>query len=349
MTAELYGHQVCTDESEQYLGSVQFTFRIVRPDTVFYYEHDCLEEDYTGEIKNDTIWPTNIVDCDTVKVTVKMYGQNSSKMDTVYAEDSYYESMNGITYPQDPNNPLEYEQTITLNLTELFGTKNASDCDSIIYRHIKITTCLSMNIVNDTAAQHFCPGETYDVPYTFIKGTIGDTYFIMDNEKTPVTANGGFITIPVDNLKPGKYQSLITVDDPNCERTLQFPLDLTVFFPKDIFAYKFNNVLAVYKNGYGGNTGYDFVAYQWFKNGTPIEGATQSIYHTAEPFTLGDEYFVVLTDKNGMTLPSCSQTINDVPDFNQPNAAPAKKVLSNQHMYIVREGQTYTIYGHRVQ
>lgn len=349
VTAELYGHQVCTDESEQYLGSVQFTFRIVRPDTVFYYEHDCLEEDYTGEIKNDTIWPTNIVDCDTVKVTVKMYGLNSSKMDTVYAEDSYYEPMNGITYPQDPDNPLEYEQTIELNLTQLFGTKNASDCDSIIYRHIKITTCLDMSIVNDPATQHFCPGETFDVPYTFRKGTIGDAYFIMGNEKTPVTANGGFITIPVESLKPGTYQSLITVDDPNCEQTLQFPLDLTVFFPKDIFAYKFNNVLAVYKNGYGGNTGYDFVAYQWFKNGTPIEGATQSIYHTAEPFTLGDEYFVVLTDKNGMTLPSCSQTINDVPDFNQTNAAPAKKVLSNQHMYIVREGQTYTIYGHRVQ
>lgn len=349
VTAELYGHQVCTDESEQYLGSVQFTFRIVRPDTIFYYEHDCLDEDYIGEIKNDTVWPTNIVDCDTVKVTVKMYGKNSSLMDTIRAEDHYYEPINGITYPQDPDNPLEYEQTIELNLTQLFGTKNASDCDSIIYRHIKITTCLDMSIVNDPATQHFCPGETFDVPYTFRKGTIGDAYFIMGNEKTPVTPNGGFITIPVESLKPGTYQSLITVDDPNCEQTLQFPLDLTVYFPRDIFAYKFNNVLAVYKNGYGGNTGYDFIAYQWYKNGMPIEGATQSIYHTAAPFTLGDEYFVLLTDKSGLTLPSCSQTINDVPDLNQRNATPAKKVVSNQHMYIEREGQTYTIYGQRIR
>jgi hypothetical protein len=81
----------------------------------------------------------------------------------------------------------------------------------------------------------------------------------------------------------------------------------------------------------------------------PIEGATQSIYHTAEPFTLGDEYFVLLTDKSGLTLPSCSQTINDVPDLNQRNAMPAKKVVSNQHMYIEREGQTYTIYGQRIR
>jgi hypothetical protein len=349
VTAELYGHQVCTDESEQYLGSVQFTFRIVRPDTTYEYIHECKEEDYTGELKNDTIWPTNIVDCSNIVAQVIMYGKNSIHMDTVRAEDHYYEPINGITYPQDPDNPLEYEQTIELNLTQLFGTKNASDCDSIIYRHIKITTCLDMSIVNDPTTQHFCPGETFDVPYTFRKGTIGDAYFIMGNDKKPVTPNGGFITIPVEALKPGTYQALITVDDPNCIQTLQFPLDLTVFFPRDIFAYKFNNVLAVYKNGYGGNKGYDFVAYQWYKNGAPIEGATQSIYHTAEPFTLGDEYFVVLTDKNGLTLPSCSQTIDDVPDMNQPNAAPAKKVISNQHMLIERDGQTYTIYGQRIR
>lgn len=348
---ELYGHQVCTEEDEQYLGSVQFSFRIVKPDTVYEYVHECMPDDYTGELKNDTIWPTNIVDCDTVKATVRMYGKNSSRMDSVAAEDQYYEPLNGITYPRDPNNPNEYDQTITINLTELFGTKNASGCDSIIYRHIKITTCLSMFINNDTANQHICPGEALGIPYTLIKGDMGEAFIsINGEEKKPIKLQDGFISMPVESFKPGKYQALITVEDKNCEQTLHFPIDFKVYFPSDIFQYKFNNVLAVYKKGYGGNNAYDFVAYQWFKNGMPIEGATQSIYHTTEPFTLGDTYFVVLKDKNGLTLPSCPQTINEVPDFTpQENAAPAQKVVSNQQMFIVREGQIYNIYGQKVQ
>lgn len=347
--AELYGHQVCTEENEQYLGSVQFSFRVVKPDTIYQYVHECLPEDYVGEIKNDTVWPTNITDCSNITATVKMYGQHSSKIDSVTAENQYYEPLNGITYPQNPDNPMEYDQTITINLTQLFGTTNAAGCDSIIHRHIKIITCLDMNINNNIDAQHACPGEAMDIPYTFIKGSMGDAYFTLNGQKTPITPNGGFFSLPVNGLKPGVYNAIISVDDPFCETTLQFPIDFRIYYPSDIFQYKFNNVLAVYKNGYGGNDGYDFVAYQWYRNGQPIEGATASIYHTTEPYTQGDTYFVVLTDQNGLTLPSCPQTINEVPNLNPQQAPQASKIVKQQQMYILREGQLYTIYGQRIQ
>lgn len=350
ITAKLYGFQTQTTGSEQHLGTIQFSFRVVRTDTIYEYEQVCLDDNYTGQVRNDTIWPTDIVDCSTITATVKIYGKKSVLRDTIKTTDYYYEPLNGITYPQDPNNPQDYNQTIELNLTELFGIKNASNCDSIIYRNIQIITCLDMQINNRPEEQHICQGEPLDIPYTFTKGIIGEAYFIVNNEKTAIIPNAGFISLPVESLAPGVYNARIIVEDNNCGKVLQFPLDLTVLFPSDIFQYKFNNVLAVYKNGYGGNTGYDFIAYQWYRNGLPIEGATESIYHTTEPYTLGDEYFVVLTDKYGLTLPSCPQTINSVPNFNtQQNTPKASKVVDHQQMYIVREGIRYTIYGQRIK
>ena len=363
VSASLYGHQVCTDEADQFLGSLTFSFRVVRPDTQYVYVHRCLDPidtDAAGTtpgntnnnseaIPNDTIPQRGVADCSDRVDTIVIWGRSTVFNDEVRAKDSYYEPLNGITYPQNPDNEQEYDQTIELNLTELFGTKNADDCDTIIRRHIIITTCLDMNIPNDSAAQHICPGGSLDVPYTFKRGTIGDSYVMINGQRTVVDVANGIVTLPVEDLKPGLYKPVVYVQDPNCGQTLEFPLDLAVYYPSDIFKYKYNNVLAVYKNGYGGNTGYDFTGYQWYRNGQAIEGATESVYHDANPFTAGDEYYVVLTDKNGASLPSCPQTIENVPDFTpQENGAP-EKVLINQRMYIILDNQMYDMFGQKVK
>ena len=349
--AELYGHQVCTDDADQFLGAVQFSFRVVRPDTQYIYVHDCKDEDWQGELKNDTTWPTVITDCSNIEATVTIYGKNSSSEDEVSAQDSYYEPLTGITYPQNPDDPNEYDQVIDINLTELFGTKNATDCDTIIHRRVRIITCLDMSIPNDSAAQHVCPGENLEVSYTFRKGSIGDAFFVLNGQRTAVDPDQGVIILPVDNLKPGTYKAMIAIDDPNCQQTLEFPLDIAVYYPNDIFKYKYNNVLAVYKKGFGGNVnpGYDFVGYQWYRNGEAISGATESIYHAANPFTLNDSYYVVLTRADGVVLPSCELVIDNVPDFNQQGNGAPVKVLQNQRMYILRDDQVYDIFGQRVK
>lgn len=363
VSASLYGHQVCTEEADQFLGSLTFSFRVVRPDTQYVYVHRCLDPidtDAAGTIPgntnnnsevipNDTIPQRGVADCGDRVDTIVIWGRSTVFNDEVRAKDSYYEPLNGITYPQNPDNEQEYDQTIELNLTELFGTKNADDCDTIIRRHIIITTCLDMNIPNDSATQHICPGGSLDVPYTFKRGTIGDSYVMINGQRTVVDVANGIVTLPVEDLKPGLYKPVVYVQDPNCGQTLEFPLDLAVYYPSDIFKYKYNNVLAVYKNGYGGNTGYDFTGYQWYRNGQAIEGATESVYHDPNPFTAGDEYYVVLTDKNGASLPSCPQTIENVPDFTpQENGAPAK-VLINQRMYIILDNQMYDMFGQKVK
>ena len=150
-------------------------------------------------------------------------------------------------------------------------------------------------------------------------------------------------------MKPGIYQAKITVQDTICDQVLEFPIDFTVFYPSDIFKYKFNNVLAVYNKA--NNGGYDFVAYQWYRNGEPIPGATESVYHTEEPFTLGDTYFVMLTRADGLVLPSCPQIIEIVPNYelDQNQAPQARKQMINQRLYIYIEDRVYDSHGQRIK
>ena len=142
------------------------------------------------------------------------------------------------------------------------------------------------------------------------------------------------------------YTGKLIVEDANCG-TKEFNLHFTVNYPSDIFLFKFNNVLAVYQN-----KGYDFTAYQWYRNGEPVEGATSSILYLGEgiSFKEGDIVYVVLTDKSGMVLPSCAQIIEKLPPLDDnTNNAPAQKVLINNKFRIIKGDMTFDIYGQRVQ
>ena len=68
-------------------------------------------------------------------------------------------------------------------------------------------------------------------------------------------------------------------------------------------------------------------------------------------FTIGDVVFVALTDMNGVTIPSCPQTITNVPDYTKPemNYAPAQKMLIDGKFVILKDNGTYDIYGQKVQ
>lgn len=311
---------------------MHFAFRVVRPDTIRHQTYDCVAEDYDGPM---FVLDTVTYDCDSVVITGYEFGRESSYSYDLTARDGY--ELNGRWYT-DP-----YQE-----VTWIADRKNAQKCDSVVTCRLTIVSCLDMNIPNNKDAQYICPGDYYDLQYNYVKGNIGETHFIIGSKDVIVTPKNGSISLPTNELKPGYYQSRITVQDTVCDQLLEFPIDLAVFYPSNIFKYKFNNVLAVYNKA--NNGGYEFVGYQWYRNGEAIQGATESVYHTEAPFTLGDVYFVVLTDKNGMTLPSCSQTIEtiDLPIETQ-QAPQATKHLINRQIIIRKGEQTFNIYGQRVQ
>jgi hypothetical protein len=296
-----------------------------------------LEEDAQQLPKNDTIWPQVIEDCSAeVEIPVKVYAKKSSytydleERDQAFVNGQWYYSSQEVTWT----------------------TINKAGCDSTITCNLRLITCLDLSITNDSANQHICPGESFSLPYTKTKGDIGEVRFVCGNVNEVVdmsndNTQSGIVYLPTEQLtQPGIYKAKLLIEDQYCDNK-EVNLDLAVYYPSDIFKYKYNNVLAVYKNGFGGNTGYDFVAYQWYRNGEPIDGAIESIYHTEAPYTAGDEYYVVLTDTKGVTLPSCPQTIEEVPDFT-PQQAP-QKMLINQRMYIKFGQQMYDIFGQKVK
>ena len=353
VTAALYGHQVCTTESEQYLGSVSFSFRIVRPDTVFgTIIPKCIDlADYNA---NPAYWDEKIANpeieivqehCyDTVVLNYLIYNRETEETRATLTGKDSVQGYNGDWY---------YASQDVVDTVP-----NPAGCNHYIKYYVKVITCLDITVKNDPAAQHACPGDNIAVTYTKTKGDIkgqgklkipgrSDQEIYISNENV----RDASLTIPVDAItKPGIYKAQLLIEDENCGDTKSFDIDFTIYYPADIFAYKFNNVLAVYQKGYGGNSGYEFVGYQWYRNGVAIPDATNSIYHTDAPFIEGDIYYVELTDKNGMTLSSCAQRIDVVPDYNpQPNAAPAQKKLINNRIYIVIDERMYDAYGKRVQ
>ena len=362
LTVNLWGHQVCDETSGTVnLGRASVSFRVVEADTIPVGSgHDCIEADstYKGvKLTADSIQyllthnanTTNEDErknCyDPVEITFMSYGIKTTHRDTVNAKDSAL--VGGVWY---------YPETVPADsiVTDTLYDSNQYDCDSIIYHYLNITTCLEIEIAYNADA-HVCEEKKMDVSYEITKGKAGGAAVAFDGQSPvaitldQVTKGKSVVVLPTENLAPGKHRAVILIEDVNCKDTLSKAYDFTVYYPDSIFAQKFNNVLAVYKKGYGKNKGYDFTAYQWYYNDEAIPNATESIYHVDGKLASGT-YYVVLTRADMEPLQSCPITVNadELPSYDK-NSAPARKMIQNSRMVIVKDGRTYDIYGQRVE
>ena len=355
VSADLYGHQVCTDESEQFLGTVQFSFRVVQQDTLpGTAVYHCLSIDTLADNperrayllqygENDTITPEYCYD--PVYINYVVYGEDSTATITAEGRDSV--KVNGQTY------------YITQDISYIVPNPKYPKCDLSVFCHVHVIQCLDMTFNNVPEEQHICPGDALSITYSKTKGDIdGAARFVIPGVADELVdidnrnVASATISLPTYVLqKPGNYQAQLFVPDMYCD-TISFPINFTVYYPSDIFKRKFNNVLAVYNKQ--NNGGYDFAHYEWhlIRNGQDtIIGGDQSVYHQDMPFEQYDAVYVVLTDNNGFTLPSCPQVWENVPDFNdqQNNAPAAQKVIRNNRMCIRIDGRIYDMYGQRVE
>lgn len=360
VTALISAHKECPYSSYPE-EEVTFTFRVVEADTIPVGSgHDCIEADstYKGvkltaeEIQemltygaNDTAWEKRVNCYDPVEITFMSYGIKTTHRDTVNAKDSAL--VGGVWY---------YPETVPADsiVRDTIYDGNQYDCDSIIYHYLNITTCLEIDIAYNADA-HVCEEKKMDVSYEITKGKAGGAAVAFDGQSPvaitldQVTKGKSVVVLPTENLAPGKHRAVILIEDVNCKETLSKAYDFTVYYPDSIFAQKFNNVLAVYKKGYGKNKGYDFTAYQWYYNDEAIPNATESIYHVDGKLASGT-YYVVLTRADMEPLQSCPITVNadELPSYDK-NSAPARKMIQNSRMVIVKDGRTYDIYGQRVE
>lgn len=363
-TAKLYGHQACAEESEQDLGTVSFTFRVWRHDTVIVAPtKKCL----TPEEQADTIRVKGqeyldyllanpsmaILNPDAPcyedrQLSVVTYGLETTLEKEEEGRDSVYVNEQWYYADKDPKLPAD-------GIIEWIEEKaNRYNCDRHVTCHAKIITCLDIDI--QQTQLHTCLGENLLVNYTKYKGdidgkavlTIAELPSYRKEIDIPQANISGTIDLPIADLKdPGYYTGIITIHDVNCsDQTLEFTIPIVVYYPADIFVQKFNNVLAVYAPGNGGNKGYTFTGYQWYRNGEAIQDATGAVYHSENP--LEGIYYVVLTNSQNVTLPSCEQEVYG--KSYMPSQAPAaQKKIVNQRICIVIDNRAYDVYGQRVE
>ncbi|ADQ81040.1 cell surface receptor IPT/TIG domain protein [Paludibacter propionicigenes WB4] len=117
------------------------------------------------------------------------------------------------------------------------------------------------------------------------------------------TGTDGSISITVPKgTKPGKYKGTLHMRNDFGVESPAYDFVLTVNIPTEYIAVKYNRVLVL------DNSTRIFSAYQWFKDGVAIEGATKQFYR--DPKGLVGTYTVQATDINGEILYSYPKVLN---------------------------------------
>lgn len=113
-------------------------------------------------------------------------------------------------------------------------------------------------------------------------------------------AEDGSVVIAYEELRAGVYKAKLTG---YYHQILLFESEttITVQFPSSVLEYRWDDVICVLTSAYNG--GYDFVAFQWYKNGQPLIGETG--YYLNHPLEEDAEYTVLLTQADSTQLMSC--------------------------------------------
>jgi len=371
VTINYANEQLCGGTQHQQTETMRVLFQVVRAETV---ELDPDKRCITLEEQDAD--PSKI---DSAGITIMDTLEQDHCYDTLKIQPIYYGLVNKFEMQDDEAEFVRdsikiggkwyYDAPGIQPAPDTLDGANRWGCDSIVIRKLRVVTTLTFKV--DTNSMHCCKGDTLKLPCTYTKGEFGKVWMVdLANPNDTITIPTDFlpnaeqdsiIFLPTKDFKPGRYQMrLYATDAVFTDTLLQFNFVIDVYYPSDIFKFKFNNVLAVYNPGYGGNKdSINFTAYQWYIDGIPVEGAVESVYYNGDdnPFKDSTEVYVMLTTVvNGdtLTLPSCSQILTNIPDYHKDakdnaNMAPAQKMLIDQRMYILKGKEQYNIYGQKVR
>jgi hypothetical protein len=160
-----------------------------------------------------------------------------------------------------------------------------------------------------------CPeNKSLGISYSIISGEAGsynvyyDAYSksagFEDIVDAPVTGLGIFSLNLPQNVRSDIYRGLLSVSEKNCGRISEYAIELRVNYSSDILTQRWNDVIGVKNRDYNG--GYEFSNYQWYQNGSMLNGETRSYIYVPAGFVTGDVYSVELTRiSDGVKLKSC--------------------------------------------
>ena len=294
-------------------------------------------KNYTASFVDSTI--TRIgTDCDSTYVLHVNFVEHvtSELFDTICGEVNNYTYADTI-YDKTGDYPVRFTSSL--------------GCDSIVTLHLYKHPMPRITVDSAFAA---CADETNGliIPYslTDIDATVDSIYVIMGDE---AVANGfeasyAFkvgdqlqVTWPT-NIRPNIYQGRVVFSSPWCT-SYSYAFKLELNYPSSMLDK--GNGIVVVLNGQA-NGGYDFVSYQWYRNGEMVDGETASSIRVSDEEDMNAEYYVVvLRGDDNVVLRSCPIIYSGSMLTDTRGEKTTFKVMENGVLYIIRDGIKYTVLG----
>lgn len=204
------------------------------------------------------------IGCDSlITITLLMTDTIRTNIDTLIMRGETF-SMGGRTYSETG-----------LYVANLIS---AAGCDSIVTLHLTVYDFLQVDADTFLVACHGDPNVTLN--YHIRQGNTNRYSLRVDHSAIESVNNGILpspyaIDIPLPSanvVEPGRYSGQVTFID-TISGDVIVPFILELRYNSEVLTQRWNDVLAIRNADYNG--GFDLVRYQWYKNGQPIEGATQ--------------------------------------------------------------------------
>jgi PKD repeat protein len=290
--------------------SVDTTYAVICDGESYLFNGDPKKTISESGIYSDTV--INEFGCYLISVldlTVLQKPQDTYIYDTICSHEKYYFDGELITE--------------TGVYKKSFKTENG--CDSVSVLNLLVNESLFIDF--DSTVWVCEDDENLIIPYNLLSGnfllcdvdmkmTSNNTSYVKVSDVVP---NPDALVVPIpDNIVPGKYDLNLSFGRTACGlESVVVPIQ--VYYSKQIMAQRWNDVLAVKNEKYNhlwndnDTSGYQFIAFQWYKNGQPIIGATSSILYEPDGLDLDAEYSVLLTRlPDNVTIMSCVADLQDL-------------------------------------
>ncbi|MDP4239535.1 MAG: putative Ig domain-containing protein, partial [Bacteroidota bacterium] len=202
----------------------------------------------------------------------------------------------------------------TVAANYLVTASNANGSTSFAV-NITVETPIAINPINDGSPIEACENTTVEFGYSLLSGMPTQYKITFDAlalaagiqnvsyTDLSTNSNSGTLTFAVPNGIPdGIYHGNLQFKDKFGIESITYPFQFTINVSTSYIIKKFDDVVLC------DNSSKRFTAYQWFKNGVAIEGATNQFY--CDPEGLTGLYSVELTTVDGQKLKTCQKEFN---------------------------------------
>lgn len=230
-------------------------------------------------------------------------------------------------------------------------------CDSVVTLHLYVLPRLEVAL--QSVGEVCADDRALDITFSILQGAADTCYvlFIDDSHQAgwrdtlfvsspayPVGDATVSVNIP-GNMFAGWYPFTLHCTSKRLGSS-DAQGEIGLRYPASIIQQRWDDVLGILNETYNG--GFTFSAYQWYKNGEPIEGANAPYYYAVDKLDKDATYSVSLVrEGEERSLMSCEQTVVNY-TMPAPAADTAQKILHHGQLYIIMGDRTYDALGQPV-